>query len=771
MKKLNIILRSILRQKLNSGIIIVSLSVGIACFNLIILFISRELKTDNFHAEKDRIFALKCEDPWVPGGKMYHCRFGSAEYLKANIAQVEDFCRISNASVQKITVNAEEYFDQPRIIATSDNFFGFFSYKLLTHNPATALEAQNNIVISEDLAKKYFGSDEAVGQVIKLNRGGKDEQMVVTGIFQKPAENTQIIFDMIRLIGETDSRCYVRLTAEARQEELEKLMTEQKESIPIVHMGTPGSYYLEPLKSAYFDTTRGLTIEANRNKTDLWVALVIGLMIIGVASFNYLGLLNNRSVEKNKDYIIRRINGGSKNRLILDFMIENGIIILISFVISIFLMLEMLPFFNELTGSKIAESFIYKTEILPVLFVVVLFLVTLTLLFGLFRTRSTVAVNALKPGNIQMADGMQIPAFNIFQLASSVTLIICSVVIIKQMSFISNKTIGLDKDVIEVKLPAQHSDKISVFKEELIKNSSVSKVSVVGASPLLEHFMLLLEYEQDGVKKQYSPSGFSGDENYLTTLGIELVEGERFSDDLTANNNKCLVNQTFAKYFVDRDLIGEKVPGMDDKIIIGIVRDFHYSGLNTQIEPAFISYTSKGSHLMVKSSGGDVAMAREAIARVWEELIPGYPVNIESTGDRYEWYHRGNRNYLKLIGACSLISLFLSLIGLFAVSYQNSRYRTKEIGIRRINGAGIPEILELLNRDFVKWVAISFIIACPVAWYAMHKWLQNYAYKTEFSWWVFPLAGGFTLVIVVLTVTLQSLRTATRNPVEALRYE
>jgi len=771
MNKLNIILRGILRQKLNSGIIIISLSVGIACFNLILLFISRELKTDNFHAWKGRIFALKCDDPWVPGGKMYHCRFGSAEYLKANYALVEDFCRISNASVQKVVVNNEAYFDQPRIIATSNNFFSFFSYELLTKNPGTVLEALNNIVISEDLAKKYFGSVEAVGQVIKLISRSKEEQMVVTGIFRKPAENTQIIFDMVRLIGETDSRCYVRLTGENDREAVEKLMAEHKESVPIVHMGIPGLYYLEPLKSAYFNPARGLTIEASRDKTDLWIALVIGLMIIGVASFNYLGLLNNRSIEKNKDYIIRRINGGSKFSLILDDTIENGIIIGISFVLSIFFMLEILPFFNELTGSNITERYIYNAENLTILFVIVLFLLSLTLLFGLFRIHSIVEVNALKPGNIQTVNDMQIPAFNIFQMASSVALIICSVVIIKQMSFISNKPIGLDKDVIEVRLPAQHSDKASVFKEELMKNSSVSQVSAVGASPLLEHFLLLLEYEQDGVKKQYSPSGFSGDENYLSALGIELVEGEGFSVNLTENNKTCLVNQTFAKFFPDRDLIGKKVPGMDDMIIIGIVRDFHYSGLKSGIGPAFISFTRKGSHLMVKSSGANVAIARGAIAEVWEKLIPDYPVNIESIGDRYEWYHRGNKNYLKLIVACSLISLFLSMIGLFAVSYQNSRYRTKEIGIRKINGAGIVEILELLNRDFVKWLAISFIIACPVAWYAMYKWLQNYAYKTEFSLWILALAGIITLVIALMTVSWQSWRAATRNPVESLRCE
>jgi putative ABC transport system permease protein len=769
MKKLRIIFRSILRQKLNSGIILVSLSIGIACFNLILLFINRELKTDSFHAGKDRIFALKCDDPWVPGGLMYHCRFGSAEYLKAN-SFVEDFCRISNAGSQKIIINNEAFFDQGRIIATTDNFFCFFSYKLLTNNPETALKAQNSLVISEDLAKKYFGSGEAVGQVIKLINRDKEEEMVVTGVFRKPLENTQIVFDMVHRIGETDSRCYVRLAEGVEREEVEKIMTEHRESIPIVHMGTPGSYYLEPLKSAYFDISRGSTIEANRDRTDLWIAFIIGLIIISVATFNYLGLLNSRLQEKNKDYIIRLINGGSKFSLILDYTIENIIIIGISFVLSLFLMLEILPFFNELTGGGITKTYLYKTENLVILFVIVLFLISLSLLFILFRIRLTMDINVLKPGINQKFSGLKIPAFNIFQLASSIALIICSVVIIKQMDFISDKPIGLDKDVIEVRLPAEHSGKVTVFKDELLKKSSVGQVSVVGASPLLEHYWLLLEYEQDGVKKQYSPSGFSGDENYFSVLGIDLVEGEGFSENLAAGNKICVVNQAFAKYFSDQDLVGKKLPGMEDQIITGIVRDFHYSGLKTQIEPAFISYSGNGSHLMVKSSG-NLSETRKAIAETWQKLIPDYPVNIESVGDRFEWYHRMNRNYIKLIASCSFISLLLAMIGLFAVSYQNSRHRTKEIGIRKINGADITEILVLLNRDFVKWVMIAFVIASPVAWYEMYKWLQNYAYKTEFSWWIFPLAGLITLVIAVATISLQSLRTAKENPVEALRYE
>ncbi|MGB8490302.1 MAG: ABC transporter permease, partial [Bacteroidales bacterium] len=769
MTKLKIILRSILMQKLNSGIIIISLSVGLACFNLIMLFISRELKTDSFYANHDRIFALNCDDPW--GKKMYYCRFGSAEYLKKNYPAVEDFCRFNNAGAQKLIVNNEEYYDTPLIIGASPNFFSFFSYNLLTNNPATALASVNNIVLSEDLAKKYFGTTEPVGKIIKLVIRGKEEEFEVTGVFQQPRENTQIKFDMVRPIGETDSRCYVRLSSKTDKAVIEKIMADNRESIPIVNTGTPGRYYLEPMQSAYFNPARASYIESSRDKTDLWIALIIGLMIIGIASFNYMGLLNNRLIEKNKEFTVRRINGSSKYMLIIDFLTENLIIIGISLMFSIFLMQEMLPFFNEVTKGTIPENFIFERVQIITLIAPVLFLLLLAFAFVFFKIRSGMDINALKSGNNLTVRQVQFPAFNIFQLSGSIGLVICSIVIIKQIGYIAGKPIGLDKNVIEVKLPGQYAGKVSAFREELTQNACIRSVSVVTASPVLEHLLVLLEYEQEGVKKQYSPAGFSGDENYLSTMGIELIEGEGFTGNPETNKNKCLINLTFAKLFVNQNLIGKGLPGMEKMIVCGIVKDFNYSGLKTLIEPAFISFAGNGSHLMVKASTDQYAGARDAIAATWKNLIPDYPLNIESVGDRFEWFHKDNINYIRLIGACAFISLFLSFIGLFSVSYQSSRQRNKEVGIRKINGAGILEILEMLNRDFVKWVVISFIIACPIAWYAMHKWLQNYAYKTDFSWWIFPLAGILTLGIAILTISLQSWRVATRNPVETLRYE
>ena len=223
--------------------------------------------------------------------------------------------------------------------------------------------------------------------------------------------------------------------------------------------------------------------------------------------------------------------------------------------------------------------------------------------------------------------------------------------------------------------------------------------------------------------------------------------------------------------FPEKKLVGLGLPGLEEKIVCGIVKDFHYSNLKSVVKPAFVGFDAKGGHLMVKATEKQLERAHTAIAQIWAKLIPDFPLNIETIGDRYEWMHRENKNYIRLIGACCCISIFLSMIGLFSISYQSSQYRTKEIGIRKVNGARISEILALLNRDFLRWVAIAFVLACPAAYYAMQKWLENFAYKTTLSWWIFALAGILALIIALLTVSWQSWRAAIRNPVESLRYE
>jgi len=770
MVKFKVIFRSLFRQKLNTGIIIVSLAIGMACINLMAMFIQRELNTDGFHRYKDQIYALKCEYKTGKFEQVFDCGVGAVEYMKNNFVQIVDYCRVKDGSVSKVIANNETYFDRSVIMKASNNFFEFFTYSLLTNNPKTALEANNNLVISEDLAHKYFGFGNAVGQVITFVNGNEKEPMVVTGIFRKPLDNSQLNFDMIRpILSGENSGCYVRLSQNANPNQLDVLLKANRNSLPGINGEPPGIYHLKPLCENYFEDPVFWSIVRYREKTDLWIALFIGLVIICIATFNYLGLVNNSLFEKNKAYVVKRINGGTKIGFVLSYMFESLIALALSFILSILLMLWMAPFFNELTKTNITFGFILRPQQIIILGTILLLLLITTFLFVSFRINTSLNLNSLKSGGKQIGKRTQFPAFNVFQLASSLVLISFSIIILKQANYITEKPIGLDKQVIEVRIPGQYANKVSVFKELLISNSSISQVAV-GTSPVSGHSILTMD-KQNGIEEELRFDNFGGDENYISTLGIQILEGSVFSKNYATDKNKCLVNESFAHLYPNQDLIGKGLPGREFQIVIGIVKDFHYMSLKTLVEPGFISFYPNGTNLLVKASVNQQAQAYEAIAQTWKQLIPDYPLNAETIGTRYELMHRENKDFLLLIGTCCFISIFLSIIGLFAISYQNSQSRTKEIGIRKVNGAKISEVMTMLNKDFVKWVAIAFVIATPIAYYAMHKWLESFAYKTELSWWVYALAGLIALAIALITVSWQSWKAATRNPVEALRYE
>jgi putative ABC transport system permease protein len=769
--QLKIILRNLFRDRLNVIIILVSLMIGWACVDIVAIFIFRELKTDSFHQGSKQIYALYSNDPWVAGQKMFYNRFGSAEYMKNNFSQVEDLCRVKDAFPQKVSVNHNPFFDQPRVMEASSNFFSFFSFSLISGNAEDVLSTGEDIVISAELAYKYFGHNDPIGQLIQLTYRNTEKKFVITGIFKKPIENSQLNFDMVCKSGDDNSQCYIKLHKGATKEDLEKICLSQVESIPYIHGASHSQYYLESLHDTYFITAGLGAIQSHRDKTDLWIAAIIGIMILSIAFFNTLGLINNRLALKAKELTLRRINGSSKTGLIFDFIKENLVLFILAFAGCIYLLCLFIPLFNQLLNTNINLKYVFQPRIILLMLAVVLITIFPVIVFSIVKIPRILNPGFLQSINIKVSKNQQLPVFNIFQIAVSVILIVASLTIIKQMYFISNKPIGINKEVIQVKLPGQYQKMASAFKEELQDKPVIDKVAVSSSSPVLEHWLILLFYQQDGVEKQYSPVGFAGDENFISTLGLQVIQGEGFLGSVQENQGKCLINESLARLFPGEDLVGKNLPGMQDTKVTGIVKDFHYSSLKDRVEPAYVLCNNGGNILLVKPAFDQQLAAKEKIAAVWQKLIPDYPLNTETIGERFESLHQENDNFIKLIGSCSLISIFLSMIGLFAISYQRSIRRTKEIGIRKVNGAGILEILAMFNLDFVRWVFIAFIVALPFAWIAMHKWLEGFAFKTGLSWWVFALSGTVALVISMLTISCQSWRAATRNPVEALRYE
>lgn len=765
------IIRSLIRDRLNTAVIIISLAVGMACINLILLFIHREINTDSFHKNADRIYLLKCDNPFEKGTQMSTCRKGGAEYIKENFSQVEDFCRIRYGNTQKIKIGNQIYNDNLAVFETSSNFFKIFSFKLLTNNADEVLLTKDNLAISEELALKYFGESLPAGRIITIINGNTNTDYSVSGVFKKPAENSQFHFDMVKLNEESERFAYLLLKENSDPVSLEKLFSEQKDKIPVINDGTPGQYFLKSFKQSYFDTSEYFPLGDKRDKSDIWIAIIIGLMIISVASVNYLGLVNNKLSDKTPEFYIRRINGSSQSRLIIDFLLENLLIIILAFILSLEIIFWIIPLFNEMTGSSINMNLYARPDSFLIMPFVLFFLLIATFFFSAAKIykqsiSSTSRVTLDIEGKL-----VKVPAFNIFQLIVTIVLLICSFTILRQTNYIVNKEIGLNKDVIEIKIPTKYADQTKIFKDELLKYSSISSISVTTASPLLEWIIASFHYTENGVDKQYTPKIFKGDESFIRTLGISVIEGREFSGNPNSDKNNCMINESLVRHFTGRNLLGEKLPGYEKLTIIGIVKDFNCSGLKDAISPGVIIFDNSGNHLLALPGPGQLESARNSISETWEKLIPDYALNTESVKERFEWYHRSDTNFAKLIFTCCIISLFLSLIGLFAISFHSSRKRTKEIGIRKINGATINEVMFLLNLDFFRWIIIAFVFASPIAWYIMYKWLQGFAYRTVLGWWIFAIAGLSALLITMLTVNWQSWKAATRNPVEALRYE
>jgi putative ABC transport system permease protein len=773
MKKLQHTIRGLKKNKLNSSVIIISLALGMACFFLISVFIRHELNPESFNPDKHRTFVLQSNNPFgAVGGdskKLLLCRYGSAEYIKENIAEVERFCRITNNSVKRIKVNRNSFYDQPIVLNASSNFFNFFNYNLLSRNEQTILETENDIVISKEFALKYFGEEMPIGKSIQLTFRNEEKKFFVSGVFERPIAATQLVFDMVtQFKDERDSRCYVKLDSPSSRQKVEEEFVRLKNEIPVIR-DILNQYDLLPMNEAYFSSVRRSLFDISRDKADLWIAGIVALLILGVALLNYLILIKNSLNDNIKTYSISRIHGASNNNLAWLFMREIFAMLLIALGLGVFLLKLYIPYFNELLSTTITALDFIQPDSLILLVILIGLVCVISYFFAIVHIRTQLSTANIKSSNKQ--NRRKINAMNILQLVAMMILIISSSVVIKQIQFINNKEIGLDKNVRVIKIPQAYQNKAEAFKEELADNPNITDLALTPASPLLPHMITIQKYNDNGVEKEYYPHIFSGDANFIKTLGIIILEGEDFSGIPEVDKRKCLINQTLANMFPNQKLIGESMPGNPEKTIIGIVEDFHFSTLKRKLEPGYIEYSNQGPNILVKAKDGFENEVEASITAIWDRLILDYPVHFENLDARYKSLHDENKNFIRLIGSCSLISIFLSMMGLLAISVDKSAKRTKEIGIRKVNGANLSEILIMLNKDFVKWVAIAFVIATPIAYYTMNNWLENFAYKTTLSWWVFALAGVAALLVSMFTVSWISWKAANRNPTEALKYE
>jgi len=754
--------RIILKRKVVSGIIVLSLLVGFTTVFLLTGFIFDEYAVDGFHKNKNRIVRLQSDDPWVAGQKMNHITYATPEYLKNNFPEIQDYCQWNKTGYDQVVANNNAYYQNLDLFETNPAFFNLFSYQFVEGSPASALSG-NSIILSEKTARMFFGDKKALGKPVLIKSKGVDQIYTISAVVAQPGKS-HIHFDLLTLINGKQLRgteAYLLLKENTDQRKLEEKMQIKKSMIPFFWEGKTVNLYLNNLKSI------NITPEV---KSKIVVSLAIAAIVLFIAFFNFINLFINLVMDRGKELGLIRIIGGNNKTLVNKLGVEFLILIFIASILSAVALRFLLPFFNQLNGSDLSSNSFFQPKLLFIFLGIVCVVVILSYLaVYLFIKNPQKAPNLIKSGLVT-GKNRKLSIVNTVQYSVSTALIICTITLYRQVNYIHNKPIGLDRDVVEFRLPAPFGDKKQAFKNSLLGHPSIEKVSVCSASPVREASMVNWKYDDNGEKKEYTTLLFQGDENYINTLHIELIEGKEINTTASGLNNQCYINEAMLRFHQLKVPIGKMVPGSKMEIA-GVVKDFHWNGLESLVPPAVVAINNEGRNVLVKIKAGQTDAGIKLIKSVWKELIPDYPFEYDTIGILFNHKHKKYETLVQFISFFCIISILLSSMGLLALSLFSIRRKVKEIGIRKVNGANVFEVLVVINNKLVVWILVGFLLACPVAGYIMHRWLENFAYKTELSWWIFALAGLLALGIALLTVSWQSWKAATRNPVEALRYE
>lgn len=776
-------IRNLLKHKIFSIVSILGFSIGIATAILIIFWIFFELSYDKFHLNSNRIYRVVAE--FDKQGKPDHFARTPAPLglaMKNNFPEVENFTRLGYFGKDLVCYNQKQFWEE---ICTADpTILTVFSISLLKGNSVIALSDPGNIVISERIAEKYFGDEDPLGKSLRVGKND-NQTFIVTGVMKNVPQNSQFQFDMLVPFsirkshiswGHWNYTTYVLLSKNCDPKLLENKLPgffkkyEQGNSNTKLHLQAFSKIHLySKLRSDF---------ASNINISKLILYATIGFLILALGSINYINMMLARSTLRNKEIGIRKVIGATGKQLKLQFLSESISITLFSFLVAIPLIYLLLPVFNEFISKELIIAEIINMRSVAIIFGLLLIISFINGLYPAFILTSLKPVAAfIKNHN---SNDKHFPSFNkalvAIQFAIAVFFISCSLVVKKQLFFMNNKSLGYNSDHIIV-LPIFYNEvnkKYETLKSELTKNPAISNVTATSFLPTERRFNQNAWWESpDNTIVNGRMSWMGVDFDFIETLDIKLIKGNDFSRTIRSNyQGEYIVNKRAVEMTGWQNPIGKQINVVNMGRVIGVVDDFHFESLHSNVEPlALYIYHDVYRYLFIKTNAGQIASILKFAEKKWKELFPNrvfeYSFLNNELGEIYEKEIKEGR----VFNFISFLSLLIAGLGIFGFSSLSINKRTKEIGIRKMNGAKTMEILLLLNKKFLIWVSIAFVVSYPIAYLLMNKWLSNFAYKTEMSWWIFALAGFITLVIALITVSWQSWQAASRNPVEALRYE
>jgi putative ABC transport system permease protein len=746
-----------------------------------------EKSYDTFHADYENIYRVVTHHPesWDRGTDMYNTTPGPlVPLIKAEFPEILHATRVFKRK-RLVTYNNTSAIED-RVLYVDPEFLLLFSFKLLNGNDLEALKTPNSIILTKQSAEKYFGKEDPTGKAILID---ENQEYLVTGIIENTPNNSHIKFDFLTTISTSFKydrpsyhwrssayQTYIRFndtqSAEIFEDKLNKVCDNHRNN------RNNGRFIVQSLANIHLNGNFKSELEKNGDKSQIYTFSIIGIFILLIACFNYVNLTSAYSISRLKAVGIKKVIGATKGQLFFQIIGESAIYVLASTCIALLLVKFSLPYLNSFLQKEISFLFLFELKVLSGILMTIMVISVISGIIPAFMITKYNPVQILK-NNIQSSKNKFVSlrsSFVVTQFIISIMLIIGTIFIYQQLKYLQNKDLGYQKENIittylfdkncRVKYPA--------LKNELLMNPNIFDVTV--STDLPNNIGNKTDANWKGKIIERADIHLDiVDSNFLDFYGIGLKGGREFSE--TGNSqNSYILNQAAIESF---DLaVGKaiKINNINGEIA-GVIEDIYFHPLHLEIEPmAFMKlqesdYKNRANYLSIKVNRENFEETISYIEETYKQFSPNYPFNYSFFDDTIEQAYLNESRSKSIVQLFSIIAICISCLGVFGLAKYNIEKRVKEIGIRKINGSNVSEVLTMLNKDFVKWVAIAFVIACPIAYYAMNKWLENFAYKTTLSWWIFALAGVLALGIALLTVSWQSWKAATRNPVEALRYE
>lgn len=780
--------RNLLHNKTFSLINIFGLALGMTCSLLIMLWLKDELKKDKFHANDKRLFRVM-ENQYYSGDiSTFPSSPGIlAENIVKDVPEIEMASQMLWEEQPLFTVG--DKFDKEKGRYVQKDFLRMFSFKLAKGDAATALARPDAVVISKSLADKYFKGQDPIGKMIKIDN---KENVIVTGVLDEIPEFSSLKFDFLLSYDiwfkkndwakEWDNngpRCYVML---APNVSVDKVNAKIKNYIKSKKKDSNVELFLQNYGESYLYSNWDNGKQAGGRIEYVRIFSAVAIIILLIACINFMNLATARSLRRAREIGVRKVVGAGKRQLVAQFIGESTFVSFLAILLSLLIVALIIPSFNELTDKKL---FIDLTD---ASFLIIL--LGLTVVTGVISgSYPALFMSTLKPivvlkGILKFKAGATYfrKGLVVFQFALSIILILGMIVIYRQINFINNKNLGFAKeDLLYIPLEGPMAKNFMAFKEELLKQPGIKNISSAQSSPLeVGSSTQGVRWPGKDTTKLILFSNNPITYDYLETMGIKLIGGRDFDPSFSLDTMNYLVNEAAAKKIGYQDPVGKELTMWGDKgTIIGLMKDFHHNSLHVPIEPLILrlfkgSWVSEGGYwgnVIIRTEKGKSKQAIASMEKVFKQFNPGFPFKYYFTDDEIAKNYKAEHTVSKLSKYFAFLAIFISCLGLFGLVTFTAEQKTKEIGIRKVLGASVTGIVRMLSKDFLKLVLIATIIAFPVAWWLMHTWLDDFAYRIDIGWWVFAVAGIAALLIALLTISFQSIKAAIANPVKSLRTE